>query len=320
MAVTRGGIPIRVWSWPGNTNDSALIRQVKDDLRAWKLGRVVWVADRGFTSAREPPLPATGRRHYILGEKLRGGSPEADAALSRQGRYQTVADNLQVKEVVIDDGMMRDRFVICRNPEQAERDRIVRDQLLDSARRCASTAPTSSPPPRRAALAGRAARRAAPVPAHHPGRTAARRPCRGRCRGTPRRQVPVAHRGPDPHGRRHRVRLQATPRSRTGLAGHEVHPRTAPRLPPPRGPHPRPRRAVLARPAVDPYRRNPHRRHLAEPAPRPRPIHLGTFTGPAGTVHRRTATTHAQARILAALDLDEPREFSELRPATTPAA
>ena len=51
MAVTRTGIPIRVWCWPGNTNDSALIRQVKDDLRAWKLTRVVWVADRGFSSA-----------------------------------------------------------------------------------------------------------------------------------------------------------------------------------------------------------------------------------------------------------------------------
>ena len=40
MAVTRTGIPIRVWCWPGNTNDSALIRQVKDDLKAWKLARI----------------------------------------------------------------------------------------------------------------------------------------------------------------------------------------------------------------------------------------------------------------------------------------
>ena len=51
MAVTRAGIPVRVWCWPGNTSDSALIRQVKDDMRDWTLARVVWVADRGFTSA-----------------------------------------------------------------------------------------------------------------------------------------------------------------------------------------------------------------------------------------------------------------------------
>jgi hypothetical protein len=35
-----------------------------------------------------------------------------------------------VKEVVIDDATMRDRFVICRNPDQAGRDRAVREQLL----------------------------------------------------------------------------------------------------------------------------------------------------------------------------------------------
>lgn len=54
MAVTRDGIPVRVWSWPGNTTDTALIRQVKADLRDWTLGKVVWVADRGFTSQATP--------------------------------------------------------------------------------------------------------------------------------------------------------------------------------------------------------------------------------------------------------------------------
>ena len=130
MAVTRTGIPIRVWCWPGNTNDQALIRQVKDDLKAWKLARVVWVADRGFSSAENRRYLQRAGGHYIIGEKLRGDNKEAQAALSRQGRYRSVAGNLRVKEVVIDDGTMRDRFVVCHNPEQAERDRFVRDQLL----------------------------------------------------------------------------------------------------------------------------------------------------------------------------------------------
>jgi len=134
MAVTRTGIPIRVWCWPGNTNDSALIRQVKDDLKAWKLTRVVWVADRGFSSAENRRYLQRAGGHYIIGEKLRGDNHEAQAALSRQGRYRTVAGNLRVKEVVIDDGTMRDRFVVCHNPEQAERDRFVRDQLLGQLR------------------------------------------------------------------------------------------------------------------------------------------------------------------------------------------
>jgi hypothetical protein len=130
LAVTRTGIPIRVWTWPGNANDQALIRQVRDDLRAWRLGRVVWVADRGFDSAENRRYLQRAGDHYILGEKLRGEGVEARAALARQGRYHTVAGNLEVKEVVIDEGTMRDRFVICRNPQEAERDAAVRGQLL----------------------------------------------------------------------------------------------------------------------------------------------------------------------------------------------
>jgi transposase len=130
MAVTRTGIPIRAWCWPGNTGDQPLIRQVKDDLRDWKLSRVVWVADRGFQSAENRRYLQRAGGHYIIGEKLRGESAEAKAALARQGRYRTVAGNLEVKEVRVDDGTMRDRFVICRNPDQAERDQAVRDQLV----------------------------------------------------------------------------------------------------------------------------------------------------------------------------------------------
>jgi len=42
---------IRDRSWPGNSADVALIRQVKEDLRSWTLGRVVWTCDRGFASS-----------------------------------------------------------------------------------------------------------------------------------------------------------------------------------------------------------------------------------------------------------------------------
>jgi hypothetical protein len=127
LAVTRGGIPVRVWCWPGNTADSALIRQVKDDMRDWSLARIIWVADRGFSSAENRRYLQRGAGHYIIGEKLRSGSAEAQAALSRQGRYQQVAGNLQVKEVRLDEA--GDRFVICYNPEAAARDAAVREDL-----------------------------------------------------------------------------------------------------------------------------------------------------------------------------------------------
>ena len=128
MAVTRDGIPVQVWCWPGNTSDSPLIRQVKDDMRDWTLGKVIWVADRGFTSKENRRHLSAGGGGYILGEKLRSGSAEATAAMARQGRYQEVNANLRVKEVKISE---TERFVICRNPDAADRDAAVRARLVD---------------------------------------------------------------------------------------------------------------------------------------------------------------------------------------------
>lgn len=127
MAVTREGIPVRVWSWPGNTADAALIRQVKEELREWTLGRVVWVADRGFASQENRRLLRRGDDAYIMAEKLRGGSAEAKAALARAGRYTELPGGLRVKEVRVS---REERFIVCHNPEAAVRDAAVRARLL----------------------------------------------------------------------------------------------------------------------------------------------------------------------------------------------
>lgn len=82
MAVTRGGVPVRTWCWPGNTADVTMLAQVRADLRDWQLSRVVWVTDRGFASAAN--RRQTGGGHYIQAEKLRSND-EASAALARPG-------------------------------------------------------------------------------------------------------------------------------------------------------------------------------------------------------------------------------------------
>jgi hypothetical protein len=50
--------------------------------------------------------------------------------VTRPGRYKQVADNLQVKEVWVGDGERRKRYVLCLNPQEAERERQRRVQLL----------------------------------------------------------------------------------------------------------------------------------------------------------------------------------------------
>jgi len=128
LAVTGEGIPVRVWVWRGNTNDRTVIGQVKDDLAGWRLGRVVWVVDRGFSSDQNLRYLTRAGGHWIAGEKMRDGSPDAKAALARQGRYRTVRDNLRVKEV--DLGLAGKRFIVCHNPAEADRDRADRGAQL----------------------------------------------------------------------------------------------------------------------------------------------------------------------------------------------
>jgi len=128
LAVTRTGIPVRVWCWPGNTQDQTLLAEVKDDLRAWKLGRVITVVDRGFSSADNLAYLRRAGGHYIAGMRMRDGNPLAEAALARQGRYQQVRDNLRVKEVRLDG--TDQRFVICYNPDQAIRDKTNREDAI----------------------------------------------------------------------------------------------------------------------------------------------------------------------------------------------
>ncbi len=130
MAVTSEGVPVRCWTFPGNTSDQVIIRTIKDDLAGWMLNRVVWVADRGFNSVANRAYLQRGGGHYVVAEKLRHASGEAKEALARPGRYARVAGNLAVKEVRVGEGAREQRFVVCHNPEGAERDQQVRANLV----------------------------------------------------------------------------------------------------------------------------------------------------------------------------------------------
>jgi hypothetical protein len=130
MAVTKEGIPIRCWTFPGTTSDQEIIKKVKSDLAGWSLHRVLFVCDSGFNSAENRTYLSKGASHYIVAERLRSQSRDVREVLSRPGRYHRVDDNLEVKEVVVGDGARAQRFVVCHNPEVDERDKAVRKNLV----------------------------------------------------------------------------------------------------------------------------------------------------------------------------------------------
>lgn len=134
MAVTRDGMPVRSWVLPGDTADVATVARIKEDLRAWNLGRCLFVGDAGMYSADNLAALSKGLGRYILAVPMRRLRDVDEAVLTRRGRYRKVADNLQVKEVVVGDGERRKRYVLCLNPEEAERQRRHRDEVLASLR------------------------------------------------------------------------------------------------------------------------------------------------------------------------------------------
>lgn len=70
----------------------SVIGEVKDNLRGWRLGRVVTVVDRGFSSDANLAYRARAGGHWIAGERTRDGSRDAGK-----------------------------RFIVCHNPAEAER-------------------------------------------------------------------------------------------------------------------------------------------------------------------------------------------------------
>jgi hypothetical protein len=132
LAVTRDGMPVRSWVLPGDTADVATVARIKDDLRAWRLGRCVLVGDAGLYSADNLGELARGLGRYLLAVPMRRLKEVEAEVLARPGRYRKVADNLQVKEVWVGTGERRRRYVVCFNPEEAERQRRHRSLVLEA--------------------------------------------------------------------------------------------------------------------------------------------------------------------------------------------
>jgi hypothetical protein len=130
LAVTREGLPVRSWVFPGNTSDVETVKRVREDLRGWKLGRALFVADSGMSSRtnREELAKACGK--YLLATRMGSVSEIKEEVLTRAGRFKTIAENLQAKEVIVGDGELRRRYILCYNPREAQRERKHREQVV----------------------------------------------------------------------------------------------------------------------------------------------------------------------------------------------
>lgn len=131
VVMRRDGFPIACEIWPGNTADVTTLKPIIEALRQrFAIDKVVLVCDRGMVSAANlEALEAVGYQ-YIVGVKMRNLVEVRDEVLGRAGRYHEVDETLQVKEVRIAER----RYVICYNPDEAQKDRHDREAIVQKLR------------------------------------------------------------------------------------------------------------------------------------------------------------------------------------------
>ena len=131
LAVTREGLPVRSWVFPGNTADMATVAKVKRDLKGWNLGRALFIGDGGFNSEDNRHELAKACGTYVLATRLNSVKEANQDVLSRPGRYRKISDNLHVKEVVVGgEGVRRRRYLLCYNPKEARRQEKRRQEIV----------------------------------------------------------------------------------------------------------------------------------------------------------------------------------------------
>src|SRR3712207_1458006 len=130
LAVTRDGVPVRSWVFPGNTPDVTTVQTIKDDLHTMRLGRVLFVGDAGIYSRANLDELAKGAGRYILATPIGRVKEIKDEVLSHPGRYADITPTLRAKEVVLGQGERRRRYILCLNEEEADRQRWHRAEVL----------------------------------------------------------------------------------------------------------------------------------------------------------------------------------------------
>ena len=140
MALDGEGRPIATSTWPGNTTDAATILPVATSLRKrFGIEDITVVADRGMVGKKNAQELEKLGFTYILGVKMRLEKRAMAEVLSRAGRFRTVADNLKVKEVCHEGK----RYIVCVNPQEAERDRLARQAIVSDLERKLAESPSS---------------------------------------------------------------------------------------------------------------------------------------------------------------------------------
>ena len=127
ILMTKDGVPIGHEVYPGNTNDirafEAMMHAVAE---RFQIRRVVIVCDRGMVSKKNLSALERSGYEYVVGMRMRQLKQEDAQKLLDITRMRPVTQALKGREVNLEGK----RLVICYNPEQADRDKQKRQEII----------------------------------------------------------------------------------------------------------------------------------------------------------------------------------------------
>ena len=134
LVVDGEGRPICTEMWPGATADVTTLLPVVDRLRSrFGVGRVCVVADRGMISAATIAGLEERKLEYVLGARERADAIVKRIVLANDDPFvpllierKTGQTQLFVKQVKVEG----ERYVVCRNEAEAEKDRGDREAIV----------------------------------------------------------------------------------------------------------------------------------------------------------------------------------------------
>jgi transposase len=130
LAVNREGWPIAWNIFPGNTADQAAFQKMVTKLRErFHVGRIMVVADQGMMNQKMLTFLTSHSSpwEYILGYRLRQNKKITQDLIEDQSSFDVLEDGLEIKEVRRDG----ERYVLCRNPMMALKDKEARQSIIE---------------------------------------------------------------------------------------------------------------------------------------------------------------------------------------------
>lgn len=128
LLVTDEGLPIAHQIYQGNISDKSTLKETIDTLKKrFSIKRCIFVGDRGLVSEENLNYLIQEDYPFIVALRKRNLKEVEDLLLkSASSHYQTISNILHLKEAKIDDI----RYLICKNPQKEQDDKIFRDNLL----------------------------------------------------------------------------------------------------------------------------------------------------------------------------------------------